>query len=136
LVDEARAGAARRSPSIRPHGARWIGPVPPDLDESGAAPGNPDLFSLTAHHSHPLLDAPITEPTGGTLYLDGEPNAEDLAAALRLLSVPAAATDYAAFVSHVQKAAEERYLTQVRIVRRVALAALYDVLSEAEMSTC
>jgi len=93
----------------------------------------PELFSLTAHHSQPLLDAPITEPTGGTLYLDGEPNAEDLAATLRLLGVPAAATDYAAFVSHVQKPAEERYLTQVRIVRRVALAALYDVLSEADL---
>jgi hypothetical protein len=79
-----------------PMGRGRIGPVPPDLDDSGAAPGNPDLFSLTAHHSHPLLDAPITEPTGGTLYLDGEPDAEDLAATLRLLGVPADATDYAA----------------------------------------
>jgi hypothetical protein len=110
-----------------------IGPVPPDLDDSGAAPGNPDLFSLTAHHSHPLLDAPITEPTGGTLYLDGEPDAEDLAATLRLLGVPADATDYAAFVSHAKQPAEDRYLTQLRIVRRVALAALYDLLSEAEL---
>jgi hypothetical protein len=69
----------------------------------------------------------------GTLYLDGEPNAEDLAATLRLLGVPAAATDYAAFVSHVQEPAEERYLTQVRIVRRVAMVALYDALSEADL---
>jgi hypothetical protein len=116
-----------------PMGRGRIGPVPPDLDDSGAAPGNPDLFSLTAHHSHPLLDAPITEPTGGTLYLDGEPDAADLAAALRLLGVPADATDYAAFVSHAKQPAEDRYLAQLRIVRRVALAALYDALSEAEL---
>lgn len=116
-----------------PMGRGRIGVVPADLDESGEAAANPDLFSLTAHHSHPLLDAPITEPTGGTLYLDGEPNGEDLAATLRLLGVPADATDYAAFVSHAKKPAEERYLTQVRLVRRVALAALYDALSEAEL---
>ena len=116
-----------------PMGRGRIGPVPPDLDDSGAAPSNPDLFSLTAHHSHPLLNAPITEPTGGTLYLDGEPNSEDLAATWRLLGVPADATDYAAFISQAKKPAEERYMTQLRIVRRVALAALYDALSEAEL---
>jgi len=116
-----------------PMGRGRIGVLPPDLEEFGEAAGNPELFSLTAHHSHPLLDAPITEPTGGTLYLDGEPNAEDLAATLRLLGVPATATDYAAFVGHATKPAEERYLTQVRIVRRVALAALYDALSEADL---
>jgi hypothetical protein len=33
----------------------------------------------------------------------------------------------------VQEPAEERYLTQVRIVRRVAMVALYDALSEAEL---
>ena len=116
-----------------PMGRGRIGPVPPDLDDLGAAPGNPDLFSLTAHHGHPLLNAPITEPTGGTLYLDGEPDSADLAATLRLLGVPADATDYAAFISQAKKPAEERYMTQLRIVRRVALAALYDALSEAEL---
>jgi hypothetical protein len=116
-----------------PMGRGRIGVLPADLQEFGEAAGNPELFSLTAHHSQPLLEAPITEPTGGTLYLDGEPNAEDLAATLRLLGVPAAATDYTAFVSHVQEPAEERYLTQVRIVRRVAMVALYDALSEAEL---
>ena len=116
-----------------PMGRGRVGYVPADLDDFDAASGNPDLFSLTAHHSHPLLNAPITEPTGGTLYLDGEPDAGDLAAALRLLGVPADATDYAAFISHAKKPAEDRYLTQLRIVRRVALAALYDALSEAEL---
>jgi hypothetical protein len=116
-----------------PMGRGRIGPVPPDLDDLGAAPGNPDLFSLTAHHGHPLLNAPITEPTGGTLYLDGEPDSADLAATLRLLGVPADATDYAAFISEAKKPAEERYMTQLRIVRRVALAALYDALSETEL---
>ncbi len=116
-----------------PMGRGRIGSLPADLDDIGLPPGNPDLFSLTAHHSHPLLNAPITEPTGGTLYLDGEPNREDLAAVFRLLGVPADATDYAVFLSQAKKPAEERYMTQLRIVRRVALAALYDALSEAEL---
>jgi hypothetical protein len=116
-----------------PMGRGRIGPVPADLEDLGSPPGNPDLFSLTAHHSHPLLNAPITEPTGGTLYLDGEPDRQDLAATLRLLGVPTDATDYAAFVSQAKKPAEERFMTQLRIVRRVALAALYDALSEAEL---
>lgn len=116
-----------------PMGRGRIGPVPPDLDDFGPALGNPDLFSLTAHHSHPVLNSPITEPTGGTLYLDGEPAAADLASALRLLGVPTDATDYAAFVLSASKPAEERYMTQLRIVRRVALSALYDALSETEL---
>jgi hypothetical protein len=116
-----------------PMGRGRIGPVPPDLEEGGPGSGDPDLFSLTAHQSSPLLNAPITEPTGGTLYLDGEPNRDDLAAALRLLGVPGDATDYAAFVSHAKKPSEERYVTQLRIVRRVSLAALYDALTESEL---
>jgi hypothetical protein len=116
-----------------PMGRGRVGPVLPDLENGGLGGGDPDLFSLTAHQSSPLLAAPITEPTGGTLYLDGEPNRDDLAASLRLLGVPTDATDYAAFVSHARKPAEERYVTQLRIVRRVALAALYDALSEAEL---
>ena len=115
-----------------PMGRGRIGSLPADLD-FGLLPGNPDFFSLTAHRSHPLLNAPITEPTGGTLYLDGEPNREDLAAAFRLLGVPADATDYAVFLAQAKKPAEERYLTQLRIVRRAALAALYDALSVAEL---
>jgi hypothetical protein len=116
-----------------PMGRGRVGPVPPDLEDGDLRSGDPDLFSLTAHQSSPLLNAPITEPTGGTLYLDGEPNPQDLAAALRLLGVPADAADYAAFVGHAKKPSEERYVTQLRIVRRVALAALYDALSEPEL---
>jgi hypothetical protein len=111
-----------------PMGRGRIGHVPADLDDW---PRAILIFSLTA--PAPLLNAPITEPTGGTLYLDGEPNREDLAAALRLLGVPSDATDYAAFLSQAKKPAEERYLTQLRIVRRVALAALYDALSEPDL---
>jgi len=50
-----------------------VGYVPADLDDFDAASGNPDLFQPDAHHSHPLLNAPITEPRAVTLYLDGEP---------------------------------------------------------------
>ena len=116
-----------------PMGRGRVGPAPADLDADGSATGDPDVFSLTAHQGNPLLNAPITEPTGGTLYLDGQPNRDDLAAALRLLGIPRDAGDYAAFLGHAKKPSEERYVTQLRIVRRVALAALYGALSENEL---
>ena len=55
-----------------PMGRGRVGPAPADLDADGSATGDPDVFSLTAHQGNPLLNAPITEPTGGTLYLDGQ----------------------------------------------------------------
>jgi hypothetical protein len=115
-----------------PMGRGRIGTIPPELDGQ-AQRSNPDLFSLTAHQSNAFLEAPITEPTGGTFYLDGEPNLDDLAATLRLLGVTTDATDYAAFIGVARKPAEERYLTQLRIARRVALIALYDALTEEEV---
>jgi hypothetical protein len=119
-----------------PMGRGRVGVVPPDVAAAcceGGATDNPDLFSLTGHQGSPLLSAPVTEPTGGTLYLDGEPSRDDLAAALRLLGVPLGADDYAAFLAQSQSPSEDRYLTQLRIVRRVALAALYGALSEDEL---
>lgn len=116
-----------------PMGRGRIGAVPLDLDPAGDKRSNPDLFSLTAHQSNPFLEAPITEPTGGTLYLDGEPDVDRLVATLSLLGVTTDATDYAAFATDARKPSEDRYLTQLRIVRRVALTALYDALSEAEL---
>jgi hypothetical protein len=118
-----------------PMGRGRVGPVATALDASGSGIDGPDVFSLTAHRSDPLLNAPITEPSGGTLYLDGQPGRDDLAAALRLLGIPHDAGDYAAFLGHAKKPAEERYVTQLRIVRRAALAALYGVLSTEELQS-
>lgn len=116
-----------------PMGRGRVGSVPLDLGTGSKSDAHPDLFSLTAHQSSAFLEAPITEPTGGVLYLDGEPNLDHLAATLSLLGVTTDATDYAAFVEDARKPGEDRYLTQLRIVRRVALAALYDALSEDEL---
>lgn len=116
-----------------PMGRGRVGSVPLDLEPGAAGKTNSDLFSLTAHQGNPYLDAPITEPTGGVLYLDGEPNLDQLMATLNLLGVTTDATDYAAFVTDARKPGEDRYLTQLRIVRRVALAALYDALTEEDL---
>jgi len=116
-----------------PMGRGRVGFVPLEFDAGSAPQTNSELFSLTSHQNNPFLGAPITEPTGGTIYLDGEPDLNALAATLGLLGVTVDATDYAAFVSVSRKPSEDRYLTQLRIVRRVALAALYDALSEDEL---
>lgn len=118
-----------------PMGRGRVGPVAAGLADTGSGHDDSDVFSLTAHRSDPLLNAPITEPSGGTLYLDGQPDQDDLAAALRLLGIPHDAGDYAAFLGHSKKPAEECYVTQLRIVRRAALAALYGALSTKELQS-
>ena len=98
-----------------------------------AAPGRE-----TTHHSHgdrpadPLRAAPLTEPAGGVAYLHGEPPPADLAGLMRLLRVDAAAADYAAFLARADNPIEQRYLTQLRLVRAPALVGIYQALSPDE----
>ena len=101
-----------------------------DLDlRSGRAP---------SHDSHrdrpadPLRAAPLAEPAGGTAYIQGDPKPADLAALMRLLRVDAAAADYAAFVVRADDPIEERFLTQLRLIRLPALVGIYQALSPDE----
>jgi hypothetical protein len=76
--------------------------------------------------------APLTEPSGGAAYIQGHPTPADLAALMRLLRVDAAATDYAAFLVRAADPLEERFLTQLRLIRVPALVGIYQALSPDE----
>jgi hypothetical protein len=80
----------------------------------------------------PLLAAPLTEPAGGAAYIHGNPTPADLTALMRLLRVDAAAADYAAFLVRAADPLEERFLTQLRLIRVPALVAIYQALSPDE----
>lgn len=108
-----------------------------------APPGIVDLDlrarSMSAHDrrldrpADPLRSAPLTEPAGGAVYMQGDPTPPDIAALMRLLRVDAAAADYAAFVVRATDPIEERFLTQLRLVRVPALVGIYQALSPDEM---
>lgn len=88
---------------------------------------------VPAHDSHgarpadPLRAAPLTEPAGGAIYIQiqGQSAPADLAGLMRLLRADAAAADYAAFLAHAGDPIEERYLTQLRLIRLPALVSIY-----------
>src|SRR6202008_1086181 len=80
----------------------------------------------------PVRAAPLTEPAGGAVYIQGQPAPADVAGLMRLLRVDAAAADYAAFVAHAADPLEERYLTQLRLIRAPALVGIYQALSPDE----
>ncbi len=107
--------------------------APSGAVDVGLAPGRE-----SAHDSHsdrpadPLRAAPLTEPAGGAVYIHGAPTPADLAGLMRLLRVDASAADYAAFLARAADPLEQRYLTQLRLLRVPALVGIYQALSPAE----
>jgi len=117
--------------SVQPGDLRLFAPSGiADLDlRAGARPAH-DSFSNRP--GDPVRAAPLTEPAGGAVYIQGQPAPGDLAGLLRLLRVDATGADYAAFVVRATDPLEDRYLTQLRIIRVPALVAIYQALSPDE----
>jgi hypothetical protein len=92
----------------------------------------PTQASRRDRPADPLRAAPLTEPSGGAAYIQGNPTPADLAALMRLLRVDAAAADYAAFLVRAADPLEERFLTQLRLIRVPALVGIYQALSPDE----
>ncbi len=132
LIDIYSPSWPGRGLSVQPGDLRLFAPSGiVDLDlRAGRAP---------AHDSHsdrpadPLRAAPLTEPAGGTAYIQGQPTPADLASLMRLLRVDTAAADYAAFLARAADPLEDRFLAQLRLVRLPALVAIYQGLSPDEM---
>ena len=120
-----------RTLSVQPGDFRLFAPSGiADLDlRAGARPAH-DVFA--GRPGDPVRAAPLTEPAGGAVYIQGQPAAADLAALLRLLRVDAAAADYAAFLARAVDPLEDRYLTQLRLIRVPALIGVYQALSPDE----
>jgi hypothetical protein len=120
-----------RTLAIHPGDLRLFAPSGiADLDPTG---GLPPHHSYRNRPADPLRAAPLTEPAGCAVYIQGQPAAADLAGLMRLLRVEAAAADYAAFLVRARDPLEDRYLTQLRLIRVPALVAVYQALSPDEM---
>jgi len=120
-----------RALAVQPGDLRLFAP-------SGIADLDPRADRLRTHGRHrdrpadPLRAAPLTEPAGGAIYIQGQPASTDLAGLMRLLRVDGAASDYAAFLARAADPIEDRYLTQLRLIRVPALVAIYQALSPDE----
>ena len=88
-------------------------------------------YGLDRRTGHPLLDAPLTGSSGGTVYFDGSPDKNDIDALLRLLTVHSDSTDYAVFLGEAKDPGQERFLTQMRLISQFALRSLFGARSMA-----
>jgi len=89
-------------------------------------PPSGGYFGFQPTQGNPLLDAPLTEPCGGTLYFDDRVAPEELRTALELIGVYQT-RDYVAFGASSDDPVSERYLDQLRLVTSAALQSMFAV---------
>jgi hypothetical protein len=115
-----------------PGGLGLSGPFPfrPWDDPFGPSPQR--FYGLQARTGHPLQDAPVSDAAGGIIYFDGTPDHDDVKALLRLLEVRTGEKEYAAFLGEATDPPEQRFVTQLRLVSRMALISMYGALAGDE----
>lgn len=91
-------------------------------------PPEGSYYGYHGPHVHPFLNAPLTESRGGTLYFDDDTTSESLSAALQLMGLRDM-KEYAAYAASSADPPRERYLDQLRIVSKWALASLFEAAS-------
>jgi len=87
-------------------------------------PPQQSYYGFDQPQAHPLLNGPLTEPSGGTLYFDGDASLQTLQETLRLMGVYET-MDYVAFGNSSSDPISERYLDQMRLVSHSALASIF-----------
>jgi hypothetical protein len=95
-------------------------------------PPQPSYYGFHEAQAHPLLNAPPTEPAGGTLYFDDNVTTDELNAALGLIRV-FQTKDYVAFGRSSTDPVADRYLDQVRFVSKMALVSVFGTKREEAM---
>jgi hypothetical protein len=131
LIDIYSPSWPGRTLSVRPGDLQlFAGSGVADLDLR--ASHMPARSSRGNRPADPLRAAPLTEPAGGAIYMQGDPTPADLAGLMRLLRVDTSAADYAAFLGRAADPIEDRYLTQLRLIRVPALVGIYHALSPDE----
>jgi hypothetical protein len=101
-------------------------------DTLSSALDRPNYYGFQGHQSGPLQDAPISEPAGGVVYFDGSPPREDFEALLRLMRVRTQESEYAAFLGEAESPIDERFIVQVRLVSRWALAGIFRASTDGD----
>jgi hypothetical protein len=89
-----------------------------------SGPPQPSYYGFHEAQAHPFLNAPPTESASGTLYFDDNVTADELNAALGVIGV-FATKDYVAYSKSSVDPLQERYLDQVRLVSKMALASMF-----------
>lgn len=110
-----------------PQGYGFAGPLilrPWDKD-LGAAMQAQSVYGLRAQSGHPVLNAPLTNATGGVVYFDDHRDSERLGQLLWMLGLYDGLNDAAVFCAGADDPLKERYLHQIRIVPRGALRSLF-----------
>jgi hypothetical protein len=110
-----------------PAGLGLDGPFPirPWDDPFAASPGR--FYGYQEASGHPFRNAPLAGPAGGVLYLDDQFERAEFETALRLMGVPLQLDFYALFLEESTRPAEDRFLTQLRIVDAAALGSMFQV---------
>jgi hypothetical protein len=115
-----------------PMGCCFGGPIimrPWDTLQSSLAAGG--FYSGKAHSFHPLLGAPVTEPSGGILYFDAGSDPEKVISALELMHAPTLMSDYAVFVSEAENPQEQGFIVHCRIMPLSSLAHFFGANADA-----
>jgi hypothetical protein len=93
-----------------------------------------DYYGFTPPSPHPFLNAPINDECGGVVYFDASPPEEQFDALLQLLRVYMRKTDYAAFLGKAKDVMAERYVEQLRLISKGAVAYIFGAEINEETS--
>lgn len=116
-----------------PHGMGIGAPaVMMPWDDLSAVFSRGDYYGFQTPSMHPFLNAPLTDPAGGIVYLGRDFDAAELATLLGLLEVRTQDCEYAAFVGRSEDPKEDRFLVQMRIVGKYGVAGLFGAALDAE----
>ncbi|MGH6866479.1 MAG: hypothetical protein ACREDO_10000 [Methyloceanibacter sp.] len=105
--------------------------VPLMVTSCGSGPDR-GLYGVDATATDPFHAAPPQKPCGGTLYFDDNVDFAQLASALAVIGVHLPRKDYAVFGAVAEAPVSQRFLEQVRIVSKGALAHFFQTGGEAE----
>jgi hypothetical protein len=105
--------------------------VPVIITPYGIGPDQ-GFYGLDRPSSDPLHAAPTQEACGGVLYFDDNVAFEQLRAALDVIGVHTQREDYAVFGAIADDPVSQRFLHQVRIISKSALAHFFEADPEAK----
>ncbi len=94
-------------------------------DTLDTALGARDYYALQRNSAHPVLNAPLTSPSGGTVYFGDSVDAEDLGTLLRLVGVHARHDDAIVAYGEAADPKADGYLHQMRVLSRFGLKRLF-----------
>ena len=84
---------------------------------------------------HPLRDAPTNVAAGGVVYFDDQPAQANLALLANMLGIRQHTKEYAAIWSQSENPQHDRYIDQLRIVSKIALAGVFAAPLEPGMES-